>query len=53
MSVELYGELAILCSFALIGIWAFVYPAGVIGWAKRAHPVLREDDPALAFYPNS
>lgn len=50
MSVELYVELAILCIFALIGLWAVVYPAGVIGWAKRAHPILREDDPEVAFY---
>jgi hypothetical protein len=41
---------AILSLFVLIGVWAIVHPAGVIGWAKHAHPELREDDPAVVFY---
>jgi hypothetical protein len=39
-----------LSSFFLIGVWSVLRPAGMIGWARRAHPELREDDPVIQFY---
>ncbi len=39
-----------MASFFLIGVWSVLRPAGMIGWARRAHPELREDDPVIQFY---
>jgi len=41
-----YVHLVVFALFVLLGVWAMVNPAGVIGWAKRAHPSLSENDPA-------
>ncbi len=41
---------AAMASFFLIGVWSVLRPAGMIGWARRAHPELREDDPVIQFY---
>jgi hypothetical protein len=43
------GAALILSMLALAGVWAIVYPRGVIGLARHAHPQLAEDDPAIAF----
>jgi hypothetical protein len=40
----------IFASFFWLGIWVVFYPTGVIGWAKKAHPQLREDDARVIFY---
>ena len=42
-----YPHLVVLAACALLGVWAMVNPAGVIGWAKRAHPSLSEEDPEV------
>ena len=36
-----------LTCFAIIGIWALLYPEGVLGWAKTAHPALDVNDSSI------
>jgi hypothetical protein len=31
--------LGLVCT-AAVGIWALLYPEGVLGWAKTAHPIM-------------
>jgi len=40
-----------LISLGVVGSWALLYPQGVIGWAKTAHPSLDVDDPSLWWVP--
>jgi len=40
-----------LFAFAAVGIWAIFYPAGVLGWAKTAHPNIDVDDRSIWWVP--
>ena len=40
-----------LISFAIVGTWALLYPQGVLGWAKTAHPSIDVDDRSLWWVP--
>jgi hypothetical protein len=40
-----------LISLAVVGSWALLYPQGVIGWVKTAHPSLDVDDRSLWWVP--
>jgi hypothetical protein len=40
-----------LISFFVIGLWAVLFPQGVISWVKTAHHQLDETDPALWWLP--
>jgi hypothetical protein len=33
-----------LISLGIVGSWALLYPQGVLGWAKTAHPSIDVDD---------
>lgn len=35
--------LGLVC-FVAVGVWALLYPEGVLGWAKTAHPALDVND---------
>jgi len=48
--IDNYATVFILGAFAFLGVWMIVDPAGIISWAKRAHPTLREDDPSVRFF---
>ena len=37
--------------YAIVGAWALLYPQGVLGWAKTAHPSIDVDDPSLWWVP--
>ena len=39
-------SLTLLVFFA-VGLWAVLFPQGIMLWAKTAHPELDETDPAL------
>ena len=41
----------VLVSFVAIGVWALVYPEGVLGWAKSAHPTLDVNDSSIWWVP--
>ena len=41
---------AAMASFFLVGVWSVFRPGGMIAWARRAHPELRQDDPIIQFY---
>jgi len=45
------GSPVVLFSFAVVGVWAIFYPAGLIGWAKTAHPSLDVEDRSLWWIP--
>jgi len=36
-----------LVSLGIVGAWALLYPQGVLGWVKTAHPSTDVDDPSL------
>jgi hypothetical protein len=38
--------LVLFCTGA-VGLWALVYPEGVLGWAKTAHPSLDVNDSSI------
>ena len=40
-----------LISLGIVGAWALLYPQGVLGWAKTAHPSIDVDDPSLRWVP--
>jgi hypothetical protein len=42
--------LVLVCSGA-VGAWALLYPEGVLGWAKTAHPVLDVNDSSIWWIP--
>jgi hypothetical protein len=41
----------VLVSFVAVGVWALVYPEGVLGWAKTAHPALDVNDSSIWWVP--
>ena len=41
---------ALIC-FAVVGIFALLYPQGALGWAKTAHPTLDVDDSSIWWVP--
>jgi len=36
-----------IASLIAMGLWAVWLPAGIINWARTAHPQLREDDESV------
>jgi hypothetical protein len=40
-----------LFSFGAVGVWALLYPEGVLGWAKTADPSLDENDSSIWWVP--
>ena len=40
-----------LLNFFAVGLWAVLYPPGVMLWAKATHPELDETDPSLWWIP--
>jgi hypothetical protein len=42
--------LVLVCSGA-VGVWALLYPEGVLGWAKTAHPTLDVNDSSIWWVP--
>jgi len=41
----------VLLSFAMGGVWAILYPPGVLGWAKTAHPSIDVEDRSIWWLP--
>ncbi len=37
----------VLFCFGAVGLWALLYPEGVLGWAKTAHPGLDVNDTSI------
>lgn len=37
--------------FAAVGIWGILYPEGVLGWAKTAHPNIDVNDSSTWWVP--
>ena len=48
---EKWGVPLGLISFAIVGAWALLYPQGLLGWAKKAHPSIDVDDSSLWWVP--
>jgi Ca2+/Na+ antiporter len=42
---------AVLVCFAIVGLWGIVYPEGVLGWAKTAHPIIDVNDSSIWWIP--
>jgi len=40
-----------LVSLGIVGAWALLYPQGVLGWVKTAHPSIDVEDPSLWWVP--
>jgi hypothetical protein len=38
-------------SFGIVGAWGMLYPQGILGWAKMAHPSIDVDDISLWWVP--
>jgi len=43
-------RLVLIC-FAVVGLWSGLYPEGLLGWAKVAHPSIDENDSSLWWVP--
>jgi hypothetical protein len=41
----------VLVCFVVVGAWGIIYPEGVLGWAKIAHPSLDVDDSSIWWIP--
>lgn len=41
----------VLVCFAVVGLWAMLYPEGVLGWAKTAHPGIDVNDRSIWWLP--
>ena len=48
---ERWTFLLVLVCCGVIGLWALLYPEGVLGWAKAAHPSLDVDDSSTWWIP--
>jgi hypothetical protein len=50
---EKWGPRLGVVSLGIVGAWALLYPQGVLGWAKTAHPRIdvNVDDPSLWWIP--
>jgi hypothetical protein len=46
-----WAESLVLLSFAVVGIWAILFPQGVLGWAKSAHPSIDVNDRSMWWLP--
>jgi hypothetical protein len=45
-------EWALVCGLLFaVGLWSVLFPSGVIGWAKVAHPELNPSDEAIWWVP--
>jgi hypothetical protein len=51
LAPEKWGFPLGLISLGIVGAWALLYPQGVLGWAKTAHPSIDVDDPSLWWVP--
>jgi hypothetical protein len=51
LAPEKWGFPLGLLSLGIVGAWALLYPQGVLGWAKTAHPAIDVDDPSLWWVP--
>src|SRR6266478_7360516 len=51
VSPQKWGFLLGLVSLGVVGVWALLYPQGVLGWAKAAHPSIDVDDSSLWWVP--
>ena len=47
---RLMFPLMLVCS-GVVGVWALLYPEGVLGWAKTAHPTLDVNDSSIWWVP--
>jgi hypothetical protein len=43
-------SLGLLC-VVVLGTWSLLYPQGVLGWAKTAHPSIDVDDRSMWWVP--
>src|SRR5262249_58773395 len=41
----------VLVCFAAVGAWGVIYPEGVLGWAKTAHPGIDVNDSSIWWVP--
>jgi hypothetical protein len=41
----------VLVCFAAVGLWGILYPEGVLGWAKTAHPSIDVNDSSTWWIP--
>ncbi len=41
----------VLVCVGTVGVWVLLYPEGVVGWAKTAHPNLDENDRSIWWIP--
>ena len=41
----------VLICFGVVGVWRLIYPEGVLGWAKTAHPSLDVNDSSIWWIP--
>jgi hypothetical protein len=51
LAPESWGFRLAVASLGIVGAWALLYPQGVLGWAKTAHPSINVDDPSLWWVP--
>lgn len=51
LSPEKWGFPLGVISCGVVGAWAVLYPQGILGWAKTAHPTIHVDDPSLWWVP--
>lgn len=51
LAPEKWGFPLGLVSLGIVGVWALIYPQGILGWAKTAHPSINVDDDSLWWVP--
>ena len=51
LAPEGWGSSLALISFAVAGTWSMLYPQGILGWAKMAHPSIDVDDRSIWWVP--
>jgi hypothetical protein len=51
LACEKTAALLVGFSFFAIGIWGILYPQGILGWAKTAHPGIDINDESIWWVP--
>jgi hypothetical protein len=51
LAPERWGFPVGLIPLGIVGAWSLLYPQGVLGWAKTAHPIIDVGDPSLWRFP--
>jgi len=51
LAPERWSLVSVLVCLAVVGFWSLMFPQGILGWAKTAHPTIDVDDRSIWWVP--